>query len=74
MAKKSKLPKTIKYGTRCRVRVNRRNEYGEYVVETFVGKRREGEYFASDVADARGTAAASIKWLRKHRRKACLGV
>jgi hypothetical protein len=72
MKRRNKLPKTIKVG-RCAVKINRRNEYGEYVVQTIIGGRiqggKSGGAFETDVAAARGTAAAEVRRLRKQ--KAC---
>jgi len=60
-------------GTRCAVRIYRNAEFDEYVVKTVVNGKvqggKDGGYFTSDKADARGTAAHEVEKLRQ--RPAC---
>ena len=68
--KKRRTARTIPHGT-CRVVIRRDSTWQEWQVKTFVGNRAAWTYHAEDVADARGTAAAQVRWLRAHRRRAC---
>jgi hypothetical protein len=63
--------KTIKYRG-CKVTIAKDSFAGEYVVTTFVnGKKqggKDGGYFTDDKKDARGTAAATLRRLRREKR------
>jgi len=50
-----------------RVTISKRNEHGEYVVRTYQGGKKVGEYFAADRRDAEGTARAEERWLDQAR-------
>jgi hypothetical protein len=58
-------------GANCAVRIYRNSEFDEYIVKTVVNGRvqggKDGGAFENDKAAARGTAAAQVRWLRKHR-------
>jgi hypothetical protein len=72
---KRRSNKTIKVG-RCAVKIVRKRETDEYVVKAIINGKtvggRDGGSYETDMAAARSTAAATVLWLRKHRRKACL--
>lgn len=56
---------------RCRVDIYRDAEWNEFVVKTKAPTARlRGEYRTDDKQDARSTAAAQVRFLRKNR-KAC---
>lgn len=57
------MAKTIHVGTKCRVSI-RKNPYGEYEVNSYVGPNRVAQGFESDMAAARGTQKAEAEWLR----------
>jgi len=56
-------------GASCAVRIYRNPEFDEYIVKTVVNGKvqggKDGGYFASDKADARGTAAHEVRRLRQ---------
>jgi hypothetical protein len=58
-------------GAHCAVRIYRNSEFDEYIVKTIINGRvqggKDGGAFTSDKADARGTAAAEVRRLRKQR-------
>lgn len=54
-----------KVGPVCSVKIYRDSEYGEHVIKTMCGKTVIGTAFESDLAAARGTAAAQVRWLRR---------
>ena len=57
--------KNIRVG-RCSVAIHRDTEWGEFVVTTKgPAKRFNGTYHTTTKSDARGTAAAQIRWLRR---------
>jgi hypothetical protein len=61
--------KVIRFG-RCQVRIKRLPATNEYRVTTaingrVVGGNIDGGYFTDDAQDARGTAAATIRKLRR---------
>lgn len=62
--------KSVKFG-RCAVTIAKDSYAGEYVVVTKVNGRvvggKDGGYFTDDKRDARATAAATIKQLRRAR-------
>lgn len=66
-----RLLKKIAVGRACGVKIYRKPETDEYVVQTTVGKKvqggkRDGGYFTDDLKDARSTAAAAeIRRLRR---------
>ncbi len=66
-----RLVKSVALG-RCAVKIYRDSDTREFVVRTILpggrvsGGKEDGGYFTEDKSDARGTAAAQIRWLRKH--------
>jgi hypothetical protein len=54
---------------RCAVNIYRNAEYDEYIVKSVVGGRvqggEDGGYFTADKQDARSTAAAEVRRLRR---------
>ncbi len=57
--------KAIRVG-RCTVSIHRNTEWNEYVVTTKAPSRRySGTYHTDDKRDARNTAAAQIRQLRR---------
>lgn len=66
-----KLIHQTRVGAKCAVKIYRNSEYNEFIVKTVVNGRvqggKDGGYFTDDKADARGTAAAEIRRLRKKR-------
>jgi hypothetical protein len=57
--------KSIRFG-RCSVSIHRDREWDEYVVTTKGPARRfNGTYHTSHKGDARSTAAAQVRWLRR---------
>lgn len=61
---------TTRITPRCVVNILRDAEYGEYVVQAVVdgkvvGGRAGGGAFTNDKKDARGTAAAMVRQLRR---------
>lgn len=62
--------RTVRYGN-CRVTVKRDAAWNEWKINTYIGNKLVADAFESDRTSARGTAAAQVRWLRKHRRAAC---
>ena len=57
--------KSVRFG-KCSVSIHRDAEWGEFVVTTKgPAKRFNGTYHTGDKRDARGTAAAQLRWLRR---------
>ena len=72
---RERLIKKISFG-QCVVTIHRKPEFDEFVVRTKIGDRvvggkSNGGYFTDDKHDARGTAAAMIKKLRRERPNIC---
>jgi hypothetical protein len=61
-----RLLHTTRVGT-CAVKIYTNPIYHEYVVKTIQAGRKQGEYFTDDKQDARNTAAAQARWLKKRR-------
>lgn len=61
-----RLLRTTRIGQHCSVKIYRDYDEGEFVVRTSIGsKRNDGDYFTTDMKDARGTAAAQARWAKK---------
>ena len=64
-----KLIRSTRAGRFCNVNIYRNAEYDEYVVKAVVGGRvqggKDGGYFTPDKQDARSTAAAEVRRLRR---------
>lgn len=65
-----RLLKNIKVGPSCGVKIYRKAETNEFVVQTIVdgqveGGKRDGGYFTDDKRDSRSTAAHQVRRLKK---------
>ncbi len=60
-----RLLKRVRIGHRCEVKIYRDPSAPEFIVHTIVNGKRDGGYFTGDKADARGTAAAQVRWAKK---------
>ena len=58
-------------GANCAVRIYRDADVNEFIVKTVVNGKvqggKDGGAYESDKVSARDTAAAQVRWLRKHR-------
>jgi len=68
MARK-KLPHTIRVGKNCRVTLKSKPETDEIAILAFIGNKMVGDTYEDrrdgGIRHARGTAAATVRWLRK---------
>lgn len=67
MAHRRRRGRTIRFG-KCSVSIRKDFNWGEYVVTTKAPvKKWRGTYHTDDMTDARSTAAATIRQLRRAR-------